>query len=443
MMLLEQLLALCCAHRGALLLPRGPSVALTLSSSPSPAHMGMFRTLAQRGMSEEEIVALLAAFAAAGAAVQTPAEVPDGLLCRFPLAGVPAEQGGPVLFPLDALLVLSWHGMEQETSIRAREKGHVLLPLVADVAGVILTNFLLCERVHELETVMKHQAQRESEVLQAELLAGVSHELRSPLTSIKGTAETLLRLEQRLSGKKRHEFLLVVKEASDRLAVVIDRLMQMAQLDTGTLLIERFPVNLAQLVREALTAAERRLGATGPQKATAAPQEQVTFTLRLEDLHGRSTSDEPLIQADRHRLREVLEHLLENAIDYSPQGGTIEVTIRPMSRHALGERLQTSRKNPTSGGTEQLLLSQAWKDQQGVEMCVRDEGIGIAAEHLERIFDRFHRLDTRLTREVNGLGLGLAICKRIVERHEGMIWAESEVGRGSVFHVWLPGEVDA
>ncbi len=406
-------------------------------------------------MSEEEIVALLAAFGAAGAAVQTPADAPGGLLCRFPLAGVPAceqdetagqapaEQGSRALFPLDALLVLSWHGMEHETFIRAREKGHVLLPLVADIAGVILTNLLLFEHVHEQETVLKRQTQREREVLQAELLAGVSHELRSPLTSIKGIAETLLRLEQRLSRKKRHEFLLAIKEASDRLAMVIDRLLQMAQLDTGTLLIERFPVNLAQLVREALTAAEQRLRATGPQKATAAPQEQVTFTLRLEDVHGMPTSDEPLIQADRQRLREVLEHLLQNAIDYSPRGGTIEVTIRPMSKHALRERLQTSRKDPTSEGTERLLLSLARKDHQGVEICVRDEGMGIAAEHLERIFDRFHRLDTRLTREVSGLGLGLAICKRIVELHEGMIWAESEVGRGSVFHVWLPGEVDA
>ena len=73
-----------------------------------------------------------------------------------------------------------------------------------------------------------------------------------------------------------------------------------------------------------------------------------------------------------------------------------------------------------------------------VEICVRDHGIGIPPAHLERIFDRFHRVDTRLTREVNGLGLGLAICKRIVELHGGVIWAESEVGKGSAFHVWLP-----
>jgi signal transduction histidine kinase len=75
-----------------------------------------------------------------------------------------------------------------------------------------------------------------------------------------------------------------------------------------------------------------------------------------------------------------------------------------------------------------------------MEMCVRDHGIGIPPEQLERIFENFHRLDTRLTREVNGLGLGLAICKRIVELHGGTIWAESQVGMGSTFHVLLPVE---
>ena len=75
-----------------------------------------------------------------------------------------------------------------------------------------------------------------------------------------------------------------------------------------------------------------------------------------------------------------------------------------------------------------------------MEICVRDHGIGILREQLERIFENFHRLDTRLTREVNGLGLGLAICKRIVELHGGAIWAESKVGMGSTFHVRLPIE---
>jgi signal transduction histidine kinase len=73
-----------------------------------------------------------------------------------------------------------------------------------------------------------------------------------------------------------------------------------------------------------------------------------------------------------------------------------------------------------------------------IEICLHDHGIGIPETHLEHIFDRFHRVGTRLTREVGGIGLGLAICKRIVELHEGTIWVESEIGSGSSFHVWLP-----
>jgi signal transduction histidine kinase len=158
-------------------------------------------------------------------------------------------------------------------------------------------------------------------------------------------------------------------------------------------------------------------------------------------VQGEPTSAEPLSQADRSRLREVLEHLLCNAIQYSPGGGPIDVTIRPMTAQSLAERVQNSSLAANHGKTSHLPSPRAWESEQGVELCVRDQGMGIAAEHLERIFERFHRLDTTLTRPVNGLGLGLSICKRIVELHHGMIWAESVVGQGSVFHVWLPTAV--
>jgi len=92
----------------------------------------------------------------------------------------------------------------------------------------------------------------------------------------------------------------------------------------------------------------------------------------------------------------------------------------------------------------QTVMPPAQQDvHQMVEICVRDHGIGIPPAHLGHVFDRFHRVDTRLTREVGGLGLGLAICKRIVELHGGTIWAESELGQGSAFHVWLPVETHA
>src|SRR5258708_34598496 len=206
----------------------------------------------------------------------------------------------------------------------------------------------------------------------------------------------------------------------------------MSQLETGDITIELTAVNLAYLVREAITALEQRFVEPEHQ------ERQFTFTLQLEDEHRVPAHEEPVIWADRHHLREVLDNLLDNAIHYSPEGGVIEVIIRPVFT-----RGQTSRPRPVAsrdGRDERQAMTQLAKQdaQRMVEFCVRDHRISIPPAHLERVLDRFHRVDTRLTREVNGMGLGLAICKRIVELHGGTIWAESESGRGSTFHVWLP-----
>ena len=313
-----------------------------------------------------------------------------------------------------ALLVLVWVGSDDRTRVAA-ESAKTLLPFLADAAGMVMTHGLLIERTRELEAMSDHKALRDMELLKAELLATVSHELRSPLASIKGYAATLLRHERRISREERHEFLLAIEEASDRLAAVIDRLFEMSQLETGDIHIELTFVNLAYLVREAITALEQRFVEPEHQ------ERQFTFTLQLEDEHRVPAHEEPVIWADRHHLREVLDNLLENAIHYSREGGAIEITICPIFTPS------------------HTIMSPAQQEvQQMVEISVRDHGIGIPRAHLGRIFDRFHRVDTRLTREVNGIGLGLAICKRIVELHSGMIWAESEVGQGSTFHVWLP-----
>ena len=270
----------------------------------------------------------------------------------------------------------------------------------------------------------------EMDLRQAEMLASVSHELRSPLTSIKGYAATLLRHERRISPEERHEFLVEITKASDRLTGVIDRLLEMSQLETDMVRMEYSSVNLAYLVREALTAIEQHPGRAG----------QVTFALHREDCYGMPTDDEPLIQGDRYYLREVLDNLLENARSYSPEGGTVDVVVRPVSTRECMESIRalTALREDKSNGKASESASFLQEDRQMVEIRVHDMGIGIPREHLERIFECFHRVDTRLTREVNGLGLGLAICKRIVELHHGVIWAESEVGQGSTFHVLLP-----
>jgi signal transduction histidine kinase len=110
--------------------------------------------------------------------------------------------------------------------------------------------------------------------------------------------------------------------------------------------------------------------------------------------------------------------LLENAVKYSPDGGVIAVTLR---------LCEDASRRAATGAMETM-----------VEIEVRDPGIGIPSDHLDRVFERFHRVDTRLAREDEGMGLGLAIARRIVELHGGVIWVESGSGVGSVFHVLLP-----
>jgi signal transduction histidine kinase len=283
------------------------------------------------------------------------------------------------------------------------------------------------------EPVNDSQVSQKTELLKAELLATLSHELRGPLTVIKGYTATLLRPERRISREERHEFLLSIVAASDRLEHIVERFLEISQLETGDIRIERSPVDVARLAREALTVAEQRASEYTPAR--------FTFHLHLKDASGASTQDMPIIIADPRRLREVLDQLLENAINYSPQGGAIEIILRPVA-----SLLTTS--EPPDQINESLASSKdphlkrvptvAQKAGRVLDICVCDDGLGITAEHLGRIFDRFHRVDTRLIREVYGLGLGLTICKRIIELHDGVIWAESCSAGGSAFHVQLP-----
>jgi len=274
---------------------------------------------------------------------------------------------------------------------------------------------------------------RETQVFKAELLATVSHELRGPLTAIKGYAATLLRHERSIPRKERHEYLLAIVAAGDRLEHIVERFLELSQLETGAIRIERFPVDVARLAHEALTVAEQRDSEYSPGR--------FTFHLRLKDVSGAPTQEVPIIMADHRRLREVLDHLLENAMNYSPQGGAIDMIVRPVATLlSAGEVPEQIKETPASGKDAHLkhALTGARKAGRVLEICVCDHGLGIPPVHLERIFEHFYRVDNRLTREVNGLGLGLTLCKRIIELHDGVIWAESCPAGGSAFHVRLP-----
>lgn len=224
-------------------------------------------------------------------------------------------------------------------------------------------------------------------------IATLSHELRTPLTAIKGYTTTLIRNNLRLRPAERMEYLLALSTASDRMTQIISRLEQMAQLEQGKVRFQREPLNLAELVQDVVLQAKH--------VSTLVP-----IILQMEIAQA---SRLPLVIGDTQRLREVIEHLLENAINYSPQGGQITFGLGPTKLNA----------------------------KPGVELRVQDEGIGIAEEHQERIFDPFFQIDMGLTREVGGMGLGLAYCRRVIELLEGILEVKSELGKGSTFIIRL------
>jgi signal transduction histidine kinase len=238
-----------------------------------------------------------------------------------------------------------------------------------------------------------------------EIVGTLSHELRTPLATIKGYTATLLRSAQRLSLEEQQEFLQTIAQATEHLEIVTTRMIDLARLEAGNFPLEVGTVDMLTLVQEAIAVAR--------QWVPAPLQEQMTFHLYPKDRQGHLTRTAPLVRGDASRLRDVLLALLENAIRFSPHGGKIEVVVRPVQA--------------PEGTTPSFL-----------EICLCDYGVGIPPEHLEPIFHPYHRVDTRLTREVNGVGLGLALCSRLIALHGGRIWAESCQAGGSAFHLWLP-----
>ncbi len=221
--------------------------------------------------------------------------------------------------------------------------------------------------------------------LKSELLSNVSHELKSPLTSIKGIISSLLQEDIRWDDATGKMLLAGISEESDRLASLVTNLLNMSKLEAGVWNPEKEACDISEIIGE-----------------TLARQEWVHKSHTFEaDL----AADLPEIYADSNQIKQVLINLLENAAAYSEEATRILVAAR-----AVGGEIQVS---------------------------VSDRGIGIPAEELEKVFDKFYR-GSQKRRRPGGTGLGLAICKSIVVAHGGRIWAESQLGQGSTFHFALP-----
>jgi PAS domain S-box-containing protein len=229
---------------------------------------------------------------------------------------------------------------------------------------------------------------RSVERMKTAFVSTVSHELRTPLTSIKGFISTLLQDTEGFYDKDTvHEFYTIIDQECDRLTRLISDLLNVSRIEAGRALdLNPQPVNLPDLIEKVVAA----------QKSYTNKHE---FKIELDP-------NLPVIVADPDKVDQILTNLTNNAVKYSPDGGTITVT----GKHVDGV----------------------------VQISVIDQGMGIPKEHLNKIFDRFHRVDNRDTRKVGGTGIGLYLVKHLVEAHGGRIWVESELGKGSTFTFELP-----
>lgn len=228
---------------------------------------------------------------------------------------------------------------------------------------------------------------RKLERVRRDFVANVSHEFRTPLTAIQGFAETLLAGAMN-DPQNRDRFLGIIVEHSRRLARLTEDLLMLSKMDADRLELEKRRIPVGPFVESCIETSTPR-----------AKERDLTLLVNL-------AAHIPDIAGDRRRLTEVLQNLLDNAIQYTPAGGQIMVSASPKN----GE----------------------------VVFTVSDTGIGIPQADQPRIFERFYRVDVARSREVGGTGLGLSIAKHLVETHGGKIWVDSEVGRGSQFHFSVP-----
>jgi two-component system phosphate regulon sensor histidine kinase PhoR len=236
---------------------------------------------------------------------------------------------------------------------------------------------------------------RRLEKIRKDFVANVSHELRTPLTSIKGYVEALLdgAKDDPVASTK---FLDIILKQSDRLNLIIEDLLELSKIESGGISFKEEPIELKSLVERVLS---------------------VVKPIADKNRHRLTTAIDPGLPAvagDEGRLVQVLTNLLDNAIKYTPEGGTI----------TIGATLV-----PPLGKTEFLASA--------VDISVADTGIGIPEQDRPRVFERFYRVDKARSRELGGTGLGLAIVKHIVEGHGGQVWVEANHPRGSRFVVRL------
>ncbi|MFC2054727.1 sensor histidine kinase [Chloroflexota bacterium] len=252
----------------------------------------------------------------------------------------------------------------------------------SEIVTRLLEHQNLVNRVASLES--KHRL----ETLQDDFMSTISHELLTPLGYIKGYTTTLLRNDVSWSEHERLEFLQIINDESDRLTLLIESFMDASHLQSGTFDMTFQPVKIEILIKEAV-------------------QRAITRDETLKTNLNQKVTDVEIL-ADPIRLIQVFDNIFNNASKYAPNS-QVSIAVRTTN-------------------------------DQLVHITITDEGPGIHPDHLEQIFKRFYRVPSQSKESIPGAGLGLFICRKIIEAHNGRIYAQSEIGAGTTVNIFLPYE---
>lgn len=313
-------------------------------------------------------------------ALQMVQQVSEGVQTHLKLSGEEMSfdvEGAPLWAKEKALGVL---GILKSSAAAINESEQQLLSTIGHQVGVMIENMQLSEKAAENEIL------RKLDRLRSELVANVSHELRTPLGLITLACTSLLEEDVVFDRKTQREFLRDIEAEASKLEKIVDNLLDLSRMQSGRMRLEKHLTNLRQLSQESVRA------------------------MQLQFMQHRFVTDFPasphVVMADAKRIEQVLRNLLGNAGKYSPPETCI--TIQGGLR-----------------GNEVLI-------------AVSDQGSGIPAQDLEKVFERFYRVKREGELEAPGIGLGLAVCRGIIEAHGGRIWVESTLGKGSTFYFTLP-----
>ncbi len=268
------------------------------------------------------------------------------------------------------------------------ESDKQLMTIAAAQVSVAMANARLFEELERRaqELAVAYEELKESDRLKDELVQNVSHELRTPLTFVKGYVDLLMDGDRGLLTPEQQEYLQIVSDKTDDITRIIEDIITLQRIDSGNLQLET--VAMVDLLHTAVAGH----GMVAEKKG---------LTVRMAP-----TQVEGMVNIDKGRINQVVDNLIGNAIKFSPDGGVITVS----------------------------LLEQ----DNIVCVSVTDQGIGMAADKHQRIFERFYQIDGSSRRRFGGTGIGLAIVKRIIDAHHGKIWVESELSKGSSFLFTLP-----